>query len=264
MTVKKRKGAALMAIHEIRTVVDDCRSLVCGGLATGLELWELGVLPQLLFNAECWFEMTNDTLKELENTQLRFYRSLLAVGSGCPTPLLYWETGGLLMKYRILKKKLLFIHHVATLPTDALAREVYDTQRKLNLPGIYKDCEAFLIKAGVTALEAFSSPQWKKFVKKTIAKMNRDELVKQMRSYKKINQADFTERQQQVQLYMKNLKVSEARLRFKIESGMTPTVRMNFMNDEGYRSQQWVCPGCNEQLDTESHNGLLSIFASTQ
>ena len=59
MTVKKRKGAALMANHEIRTVVDDCRSLVCGGLATGLELWELGVLPQLLFNAECWFEMTN-------------------------------------------------------------------------------------------------------------------------------------------------------------------------------------------------------------
>ena len=40
MTVKKRKGAALMAIHEIRTVVDDCRSLVCGGLVTGLELWE--------------------------------------------------------------------------------------------------------------------------------------------------------------------------------------------------------------------------------
>ena len=127
------------------------------------------------------------------------------------------------MKYRILKKKLLFIHHVATLPTDALAREVYDTQRKLNLPGIYKDCEAFLIKAGVTALEAFTSPQWKKFVKMTIAKMNRDELVKQMRSYKKINQTDFTKRQQQVQPYMKNLKVSEARLRFKIESGMTPS-----------------------------------------
>ena len=164
------------------------------------------------------------------------------------------------MKYRILKKKLLFIHHVATLPNDALAKEVYDTQRKLNLPGIFKDCEAFLIKAGVTALEAYTSPQWKRFVKKIIAEMNQDELVKQMRSYKKIKQADYTDRQLQVQPYMKNLKVSEARLRFKIESGMTPTVRMNFMNDEGYKFQQWVCPGCNEQLDTQSHIMVCSAY----
>ena len=32
VTIKKRKGLAVHSIHEIRAVVDDSRSLMCGGL----------------------------------------------------------------------------------------------------------------------------------------------------------------------------------------------------------------------------------------
>ena len=238
VTVKKRKGLALMAIHDIRRIIDDCRSMVCGGLATGLEF------GTMLFNAECWFELPNSTLKELEDIQLRFYRSLLAVGTGCPTPMLYWETGGLLMKFRILKKKLLFIHHVATLPKNTLAKEIFDTQKRFNLPGLVQDCEAFLIHAGVTDLEDYTSTQWKKFVKHQIAKLNQDEIVNNMGKYKKVEKAEYVDRHHKVQDYLTSMNVTDARLRFKIESGMTPTVRMNFMNDKDFSRQQWVCSGC--------------------
>ena len=78
---------------------------MCEGLSAGLDIWELAVLPKLLYNSECWMDISSDTLKEIEDIQLTFYRCLLAVGSGCPLPSLYWETGGTLMKYRILKKK---------------------------------------------------------------------------------------------------------------------------------------------------------------
>ena len=61
-TVMKRKGLAVHSIHEIRAVVDDCRSLVCGGLEAGLDIWEMAVLPMLLYNSSCWMEISPQTI----------------------------------------------------------------------------------------------------------------------------------------------------------------------------------------------------------
>ena len=36
ITVKKRKGISITSIYEIRTVVEDCRSTVIGGLSVGI------------------------------------------------------------------------------------------------------------------------------------------------------------------------------------------------------------------------------------
>ena len=116
VTVKKRKGLVTLSIYEIRAVIDDCRSQVCGGLTAGLDIWELAVLPKLLYNTDSWQEISPNTIQELENLQLQFYRCLLAVGSGCPIPSLYYETGGMLMELRILQKKLIFLHHCLTTP----------------------------------------------------------------------------------------------------------------------------------------------------
>ena len=38
-------------------------------------------------------------------------------------------------KIQILQSKLLLLHHIATLEHDALAREVFEVQKRLNLPG---------------------------------------------------------------------------------------------------------------------------------
>ena len=104
-TVKKRKGLVIASMYEIRTVVEDVRSNSIVGLSVGIDLWESVVLPMLLFNAETWFSIPQRTMDELENLQKQFFRCILAVGSGCPIPSLYWETGGMLIKYRILLKK---------------------------------------------------------------------------------------------------------------------------------------------------------------
>ena len=87
-------------------------------------------MQERLYNFECWFDISKQTLKLLENLQLRFYRMLFCVGTGCPIPILYWDSGGLLMEYRILKCKLLFFHHVAMLSEYTLAKEIFETQKK--------------------------------------------------------------------------------------------------------------------------------------
>ena len=249
LTIKKRKGLVTLAIFEIRAVIDDFRSHVCGGLTAGLDIWELAVLPKLLYNSECWQEITPCTVQVLEDLQLQFYRCLLAVGSGCPIPALYFETGGKLMKYRILQKKLLFLHHVATLPDEALAKEVFQVQEELNLPGLLQDCKDFIIMAGITNFSSFSKFQWKNLVKNEINKLNKNEILEKMKGYKKVSFEEYAKQPFQLQNYMKTLNISQARLRFKLKTSMTPTVRMNFPSDAEFTDQLWTCTGCSDLTD---------------
>ena len=130
-------------LFETRTVIDDCRSQVAGGLTAGMDIWQIAVLPLLMNNSGCWMEVLKKSIEEL---QLMFLRCLLAVGSGCPIPILYSETGSLKMEFRILERKLLFLHHVATLPDTSLAKEIYNVQTQLNLPGLTQECHEFLVK----------------------------------------------------------------------------------------------------------------------
>ena len=110
MTVEKRKGLVSKSIYDIRSVIDDCRSNMIGGLSAGIDIWEMAVIPMLLNNAETWQDISAKKLATLEKLQLKFLRCLLGVGTGCPIPLLYSETGVLLMEHRILQRKLMFIH----------------------------------------------------------------------------------------------------------------------------------------------------------
>ena len=130
-----------------------------GGLSAGIDIWEMAVIPMLLNNAETWQDISAKTLATLEKLQLKFLRCLLGVGTGCPIPLLYSETGVILMEHRILQRKLMFIHHVANSGEKSLAREVMTMQADLNLPGIYEECKAFLVRFGLENLAKVSKFQ---------------------------------------------------------------------------------------------------------
>ena len=67
VTVDKRIGLAKLAVFEVRAVLEDCRSAMTGGLLTGITIWESAILPKLLYNAECWFNISSATVKKLEN-----------------------------------------------------------------------------------------------------------------------------------------------------------------------------------------------------
>ena len=168
-----RKGLTCRAMFDIRTIVDDCRSVTAGGVSAGLMIWEMAVIPTLLNNAECWYDVSKSTVDELELLQTRFLKHLLAVGSGCPTPILMSETGTVLMELRILQKKLLFLHHLETLPSSALAKEVLELQRMFNWPGLIQECQPFLNKFHIQKVCQYSPYQWKRLVKTNILKLNK-------------------------------------------------------------------------------------------
>ena len=206
----------------------------------------MAVILMLIYNAECWFAISRKDITELEKMQNLFLRSLLAVGSGCPTAALYSETGTILIEYRILMKKLLFLHHVVSLPEGSLAREVYEVQSKLKLPGLVEECQMFLDRYRITDVASFSKMQWKKLVKVRINELNKEQIINLVkeRKYSKIDLETFQTCDFSRKDYFEKLNTADARLRFKIASHMAPTIKMNFMSNDKFTLELWTCPGC--------------------
>ena len=73
-----------------------------------------------------------------------------------------------------------------------------------------------------------------------------------MKSYKKLDQNKFETEDFQLQSYMTDLNIEQARSKFRIRSFMTKTVKMNFPNEIKYKSQLWKCQHC-PNIDTQSH-----------
>ena len=188
-TVLKRKGQVVSCILETKAVVEYYRSMVVGGITAGLEIWELAILPFLLNNSETWVEINQKTITILDGLQFMFYRYLLATPRSCPIPALLWETGGLLMKNRIAKKKLLFYHHLINLPEDTLAFEVAKTQDTLSYPGLIGECKTLIEEYELPSVSSVTKEQWKKLVNNKISEYNKNELLERIKSYKKL---DFT------------------------------------------------------------------------
>ena len=139
-TVSHRLGLASRAIYEIKAVIEDSREDSLGAVEVGLTLWEQSVIPFLLFGSETWNVIPNKTMKQLSDINNRFLKTLLGVGKyGCPIPSLYLETASWTIQNRILPKKVLFYHHLATLPSHSLGSECYQAQKK-GLPGIVTEC----------------------------------------------------------------------------------------------------------------------------
>ena len=135
-TVQKRRGQVLRNIIEIRAVLEDCRSNSLGGVMLGIELWELAIIPYLLYNSETWTDIPVCTIALLNEIQLNFYRNILSTPKSCPIPALLWETGGMLMEHRIAKNKIMFYHHIMNLPEDSLAYQIAKMQESLAFPGL--------------------------------------------------------------------------------------------------------------------------------
>ena len=59
--------------------------------------------------------------------------------------------------------------------------------------------------------------------------------------------------------YIKIISVSDARLRFKIESKMVPSVKMNFQSETKFKNDLWSCRDCGK-IDSQIHITHCSTY----
>ena len=120
-------------------------------------MFELAILPTLLYNAETWVGIDMKTEERLENLQLFFLRLALRVPASTPKLALRSETGMRSMKARIWMKKLMFVHHMSQLKAGVLAKQVWEEQVKEGWPGLAAETRDICSILGIEDVNVTSS-----------------------------------------------------------------------------------------------------------
>ena len=112
-----------------------------GGISSGLDIFNLAILPAFIYNAETWLDLPKQTLERLETLQNTLLRCLLGVPVSAPTPALHWDVGQLSMEHKVNVKKLTFSHYLSNLDDSVLAKEIFTIQKELKFPGFLPEIQ---------------------------------------------------------------------------------------------------------------------------
>ena len=262
-TIEKRYGRIIKGIIEIKTVVEDFRANLLGGLDLGLQIWETALLPSLLHNSDTWFSMCKTSVQSLENLQNSLLRNLFAVPSSAPISVLHWDSGSLTMENRILKSKMLFLKHLVELGDEALAKQIFNKQKEKNMVGPLRELVEIMnmlkLPNIVEKKEILSNKQWKSRVKQVIWKKNENELKSRLKEYSKLKGEDILEEDFEKKDYIKSMVLQDSRKMIRIRS-KTTRAKMNMKSNENFSRDLWRCDDCGN-LDTQSHILWCPVYA---
>ena len=140
-TVKNREAKTKAGIYELKAVCHDFRLQLLGGMEGALALWESCILPSLLSNCGTWIGVKEETVKKLDGLQNMFLLALLKMPLSTPHLATRAMTGVLGMQYRIWLEKLNLVAALRKLDENTLAKQVFNDQLELGLPGLVKEVQ---------------------------------------------------------------------------------------------------------------------------
>ena len=256
-TVDRRYGKTLESIMDIRSIVEDVRAEVLGAIKTGLQIFEMAVIPFILYNSEIWDSIPKVAIEKLEKIQLLFLRILLKTPKTTPIQSLLWETGSLDMESRINIRKLNFYHHILNLDDDAVAKQLAKSQVNNNFPGLMDECKTLLRKYDIEDEPTkFTKIAWKKKVKDSVTNIAAKNILNKMKKYKKIDFEKKVEEKFELKEYMKTMNLHRARTKFSIETKMMPQFKFNYMSVKEYEKSNWSCNFCMNTLNVYRPDSL--------
>ena len=187
-------------------------------------------------------------MKLLKKIHLTFLRTFLKTPISTPIPSLYWETGSLDIESRINQRKLTFYFHILNMDDSTLARKIAEIQDHNNFPGLIPEVKVLLRNYDLNEqnINEFTKVSWKRKVKQAIVTKFQETLLKDMRSFKKINYNKKSNEEFGMRDYLKNFSLEDGRMMFLVETEMVDKIKFNFMGNAQYEKSNWACDYCND------------------
>ena len=253
-TISERHGRIYSSILEIKTILEDYRANTAGGMTAGIMLWEMGILPSLLNNSETWTNLNEECLKKLNDLQNMFLRMLFNTAITAPKVALFWDSGICPIEQQIEQRKLLFLHHLITLPVDSLANQFYREQRENKFPGLVTECRDLIVKYDLPDITMIgpvpSKARWSRTVKSGIREAFEAKSKLEIQKLSKLENIDTNEETFSTKPYLRELSLSQARTKFKLRSRMLE-VKNNFQG--GRDKTKLLCAACETCVETQDH-----------
>ena len=113
-----------------------------------------------------------------------------------------------------------------------------------SLPGLYLEMEEHLIALGVKNLKNMSKYSYKRKVRAYVKQKDREELLNEIRGYKKLDVERLSGESFERKSYFDTLNLDDARMRIRIEARLVPTILGNYPSKHRRRGKSLACPMC--------------------
>ena len=256
-TVKDRTGKFRGAVFEIRSVIEEFSMKSMGGMMAAKTLLERALLPSLLAGSCNWTGVKKQTEDDCDELIYLFWRVMFKVPDSTPKIGLIAETSTVRSKWRIWTQKLMFVRRLQQMNTSVLARQVYERQLRLGLPGLAREVSDICQLIKIPDINYFQVK--KEMIEEGVFYHHYKDMKEQMEQSKKmekIKHEDF--RKEQNYLDSRSLESCRTQLRVRLE--MLETFKDNYRTKyrtlgrgEEDRDPGLLCSDCGQSRDSQSH-----------
>ena len=254
-TVKKRSGKVLQMTYEIAAFMKDYRVNCVGSVQSGLDIYEMSVIPFLLSSSDTWYSLNKSTINSVENLQLKMFRCLFATPDSTPKPILRFDLGSLSILEKIHIRKLTFLHFLLSSSDENLSKQILTLQIQYGFLGLASEGRELLSFYDLPNIIddqtlCHTKHLWKKIVHEAVRQKSEETIKKEFLSYSKLKSLTYQEEAFELKPYIKNMKLEDARTHFRIRSSTLP-FKMNMKSK--YQNETWKCDSCLTSQETSSH-----------
>ena len=221
-------------------------------METAILLRESIFLNGILTNAEVWYSITKEEIKQFEDLDLTLMRKLLKVPFTTPSEAFYLELGILPIGVIIKARRVNYLHYVLQRQENEMLYTFFMTQWHNETPGdwtqqIKIDLEDLKIPCDFEFIKSKSSCSFKSMVKIKAKEYALNILTARQKKHSKMSNLYYTD--MKIQEYFKTEGISTAQVQtlFKWRVRMAP-MGENFRGNEMFK----MCPLCQAHLDNQS------------
>ena len=131
-----------------------------------------------------------------------------------------------------MMSKIRFLHHIISLDSGSLAKQIQNSQQRNETPGLTTEVKGYMEELNLpNCLEVkFTKSKWKNLVKKAIQESNEKEIRQSIEPYKKMKHLNIVDEKFECKQYLSTLPLEKARTLFKHKYKITENVNINYKN----------------------------------
>ena len=206
-TIERRLREVAGPICEVIALAHDCRSAYIGPVHLAVTLWESIIVSKVITNASSWIRLSEKAIKILEQNQLDFLRRLLKLPRTTPSAGVWWETGVMPWKWRIIQKKMKFAQHLERRNSEALAAKLWKMEKENLTDGLLHEIRDWISKYNLPAPSPnVSILEYKRRLKKAVVECSRKEVWDQVILSKKLSYMAYWHQLRAPQMGMLDIK----------------------------------------------------------
>ena len=119
-----------------------------------------------------------------------------------------------------------------------------------------------MCELGLSNMNTYSRGEWKREVSRRVEEKNYNDLMKIIKTYKKLDYAELSCEEFNFKPYLNKLNLSDARTRMRLRANMINNIKFNFQSDPQFTKENWKCScdGDKSPIQSQKHMEICPKF----